>query len=118
MATDHKHYPRLTVAAQTFEQLSPRQLLALQALLQATPPRTLPPPRPTPTDPNHPPRLTVPAPTFEQLSPRQLLALEALLQGKTRQEAAHLAGVDERTLRRWQHTPVFHISLAQARYDL
>ena len=41
------------------------------------------------------------------LPPRQQRAVDALLAGKTATEAASAAGVDPRTLRRWQALPVF-----------
>jgi hypothetical protein len=64
------------------------------------------------------PPLTTAVKAFNALSPKQLVALEALLAGTTRCEAARAAGVDDRTLRRWQHDPSFRMALQQARCDL
>jgi hypothetical protein len=63
------------------------------------------------------PPLTAAAKALEQLSPKQHAAIESILNGMTRADAARTAGVDERTLRRWQHDPVFRTALQMARCD-
>jgi hypothetical protein len=69
--------------------------------------------------PMHPinPPLTAAAKALEELSPKQHIAMESILNGMTRADAARTAGVDERTLRRWQHDPVFRTALQMARCD-
>jgi transposase-like protein len=53
----------------------------------------------------------------EGLTAKQGDALEALLQGQTMARAAAAAGVNERTLRRWVHEPVFRSTLLEARRE-
>ena len=52
------------------------------------------------------------------LPPRQQRAVDALLAGKTATEAAKVAGVDPRTLRRWQAAPDFTQAVDEGRRRL
>jgi hypothetical protein len=49
------------------------------------------------------------------LTPRQSRAIAAILEAPTRTEAALLAGVAERTLRKWSRLPAFAAELARER---
>lgn len=48
------------------------------------------------------------------LTPRQTIALSALLGGLTAEQAAQAAGVNSRTLRRWQSDPAFQSAFQKA----
>jgi hypothetical protein len=51
------------------------------------------------------------------LTLKQFAALEALLRGQTMSAAAVAGGVNDRTMRRWVHEPVFRQTLMEARRD-
>jgi hypothetical protein len=54
---------------------------------------------------------------YAGLSPRQGVAVDALLQGNPMAKAAAVAGVHERTVRKWLHRPRFRNTLLDARRE-
>lgn len=53
-----------------------------------------------------------------KLTPRQVLAVEALLAGTTIRQAAAVARVNERTLRRWLGQPVMYSAIRDGSREL